>query len=312
MLEKLRVWAWIIRNYPVYKYKCWQSRKEKERLNIRTSQESVEYILSSGCSVARFGDGELQMISHLLRQGDKSNFGVDTFQHYDAGLAQRLLKVLKCQDERLMVCLPYQLKHSGISDAYGELFWDREWLARKDFLSQYALDRSLGDTNFTRFYMGRLDIQDYPSYISSLKQIWSNRPLLIVEGELSRLGVGNDLFDGAQSIQRILCPKTNAFAQYDSILAKVREYMQVAEHKDTLIILALGHTATVLAHDLCLDGHQALDLGHIDVEYEWYRMGAKTKVAIPGKYVNEVSSGRIQEGQNSNQKYQSEIIAHIQ
>lgn len=50
---------------------------------------------------------------------------------------------------------------------------------------------------------------------------------------------------------------------------------------------------------------------HIDVEYEWLCMGAKTKVPIPGKYVNEVSSGRIQEDNTEDQKYQSEIIARI-
>lgn len=40
-------------------------------------------------------------------------------------------------------------------------------------------------------------------------------------------------------------------------------------------------------------------------------MGAKSKVPIPGKYVNEVRSGRIQEDNTEDQKYQSEIIARI-
>lgn len=66
--------------------------------------------------------------------------------------------------------------------------------------------------------MGRLDIQDYPEYINALRSIWDGRDVLIVEGELSRIGVGNDLFDGCHSIHRILCPKTNAFNRYDEIL----------------------------------------------------------------------------------------------
>ena len=42
-----------------------------------------------------------------------------------------------------------------------------------------------------------------------------------------------------------------------------------------LILLALGPTATVMAYNLAQKGYQAIDIGHIDIEYEWYRMGAK-------------------------------------
>ena len=40
--------------------------------------------------------------------------------------------------------------------------------------------------------------------------------------------------------------------------------------KDKLFILALGPMATVLAYDLARLGYRALDLGHIDIEYEWF------------------------------------------
>ncbi len=310
MLEKLRVAFWILRKYPVYKFQCWLSRATKARLHIYNSRESVKYIIDNRCSVARFGDGELQMITHYLQGGNKENFGVDTFQDYVPELGKRLFEVLQCKHPNLLCCLPYQLKKSTISDLFNEVFWDREWLSRKDFLERYALDRPFGDTNFTRFYMGRLDIQDYPEYINALRSIWDGRDVLIVEGELSRIGVGNDLFDGCHSIHRILCPKTNAFNRYDEILEKTIEMA----NPETLIILALGHTATVLAYDLSLSNYQALDLGHIDVEYEWYRMKAKKKVPVPGKYVNEVSAGRIQSGEGTNatyDKYQNEIVARI-
>lgn len=158
--------------------------------------------------------------------------------------------------------------------------------------------------------MGRLDIQDYPEYINALRSIWDGRDILIVEGELSRIGVGNDLFDDCRSIHRILCPKTNAFSRYNEILTRTIETAK----PETLIILALGHTATVLAYDLSLSNYQALDLGHIDVEYEWYRMKAKKKVPVQGKYVNEVSAGRIQSGEGTDttyDKYQNEIVARI-
>ena len=34
-----------------------------------------------------------------------------------------------------------------------------------------------------------------------------------------------------------------------------------------------------------------MDLGHLDIEYEYYRHKATGKMKIPGKYVNEVEGG---------------------
>jgi len=47
----------------------------------------------------------------------------------------------------------------------------------------------------------------------------------------------------------------------------------------------------LLAYDLSKLGYQAIDVGHIDIEYEWLMMGAKHKVNIKSKYVNEVIGG---------------------
>lgn len=307
MNERLKVMLWCLVHYPEYKFKSWLTRKSKTRLKIYTSEQSLSHILEHQCSVARFGDGELQMISHYIASGTQSNFDVDTFQSYDSNLAKRLYDTLIIPQPNLLVCLPHQLIRPQISNLYGELFWEREWLARKDFLSAHCLDRQLGDTNFTRFYMGRHDITDYPRYIAMMKQVWAGRNVLMIEGELSRLGVGNDLFDSAKSIRRILCPATNAFALYDEILTTSQQHIQ----RGDLILLALGHTATVLAADLNAIGHQAIDVGHVDVEYEWYRMGAKGKVAIPNKYVNEVRSGRIEAVSEIDQQYNAQIVAHL-
>ena len=46
-------------------------------------------------------------------------------------------------------------------------------------------------------------------------------------------------------------------------------------------------TATVLAFDLCKHGYQAIDIGHIDIEYEWYLKQVTERCPIEGKSVNE-------------------------
>ena len=42
--------------------------------------------------------------------------------------------------------------------------------------------------------------------LKKLKQIWKDKDILIVEGVTSRSGVGNDLFDGANSISGLSVP----------------------------------------------------------------------------------------------------------
>ena len=138
----------------------------------------------------------------------------------------------------------------------------------------------------SRFYMDYKDKSNSEVVINKLKKIWENRDITIIEGYLSRLGVGNDLFDKANSIRRILCPSNNAFSKYTEIL---KESMK--ENKNRLILIALGPTATVLAYDLYLNGHQAFDLGHADIEYEWYLRKATTPCKIENKYVNESENG---------------------
>ena len=129
--------------------------------------------------------------------------------------------------------------------------------------------------------------KDKGAYIKHLKKIWNGRDLCIIEGTQSRLGVGNDLFSNSNSIVRILCPALSAFSKYEEILSAAKNIS-----KDKLVLIALGQTATVLAYDLAENGYQAIDIGHIDVEYEWFLMKAKEKVALPNKFVNEVDDGR--------------------
>ena len=139
-----------------------------------------------------------------------------------------------------------------------------------------------------------------------LKEIWKERDVVIIEGAHSRLGVGNDLFNNTNSLHRVLCPPKDAFKKYDEILQYVIEYVK----KDRLLLISLGPTATVMAYDLHRSGYQAIDLGHIDLEYEWFLKNAKERIMIKNKAVNELAEeALIQECRD--EKYQREILVEI-
>ena len=158
----------------------------------------------------------------------------------------------------------------------------------------------------SRFYIEYKDKSKIPYYIKKLKQIWDKKDILIIEGEMSRLGVGNDLFNNSKSIKRILCPAINAFNVYEKIISQAKKI-----DKSNLILLALGPTSSVLAYDLYKIGYQVIDVGLIDIEYEWFLRKAKKKIQIENKYVNEAYGNKYKFGKVKDKNYYKEIICRI-
>lgn len=309
MLTKIKVALWRLIYTPIYRIKYWNTRNERQKFQILNSEKTVRYIIANNCSICRLGDGEFQMMSHYLQKHTANSYNIDTFQGYNENLAMRLIEVYRSNSKNCLICIPYAFRDSSVYKGYERIFFEREWLECKDMLLNLEKGipkRILGDSCCSRFYMSRKDIKDYPQYIQLLRMIWDGKETILIEGEKSRLGIGNNLFSNAKSIQRLLCPSTNAFDKYNEIL----EYVKNNLTKNKLYLIALGHTATVLAYELSKLGFWAIDIGHIDIEYEWYRRKAKTKIAIPNKYVNEVKEGRIVSSLNDEQ-YASEIIYQI-
>ena len=139
-----------------------------------------------------------------------------------------------------------------------------------------------------------------------MKQLWSGRDLLIVEGALTRSGVGNGLFTNTKSIKRIIAPSKNAYQKIDQIEQMIRENAE-----DRLVLLMLGPTAKVIVDDLQDLYNQLIDLGHIDSEYEWFKMGATYKVKLKNKHTAEFNFDENIEAVHD-QTYENEIIGKIE
>lgn len=56
-----------------------------------------------------------------------------------------------------------------------------------------------------------------------MEEVFLNRDIVIIEGELTRFGVNNDLLSKAKSIKIILVPAKNAFNYYDNIFQKSKK-----------------------------------------------------------------------------------------
>jgi len=276
--------------------------------NIESSIETVKKIASEGCSIARFGDGELGYIKKIGLY----------FQDYNEEMANRLKEVLYSNEDKLLIGLPLALNPDFIKEytGYAKDYWT-EWVSKnnEEMMQLLNLNKRYYSAQISRFYLDYKDKTGVEKYVEELKNIWKNRDIVIIEGEKSRLGVGNDLFDEAGSIQRILGPAENAFNKYDEILNEAKKI-----DKNKLVLLALGPTATILAYDLYKEGYQVVDIGHVDIEYEWYLRKATEKIKISGKYMGESGVMNQKEDEKEqrlnikdikDEKYKNQIIAKL-
>lgn len=228
---------------------------------IKSIEETLDKIINDKCSISRFGDGEFSCM----------NYSRISFHDPSEGLAERLKEVLSSDIPNLLIGLPDCFGSLDCYVPYTRKFW-RKWMSKKRQMAYSYLDMDSVYYNafFNRYYLNFNKTDEYYqrccTYFKKLKEIWKNRDVILFEGQEARLGVADDLLDGAKSISRIIfCPVKNAFEKYDDILAAFNNISH-----DKLILAALGPTATVLAYDLCKKGYQAVDIGHISEEYECF------------------------------------------
>ena len=258
--------------------------------------DTLKKLLNSNCSMCRYGDGEFNLIL-----GENL-----PFQSYSKKLAVKMKEILVSNDENIMVCIPDVFENLSQYKEDTANFWRKSlYYNRCDIEKLLDKNKIYYDALVSRPYMEIADKSYCKKYFDDFKKIWNDKNIVIVEGEASRLGIGNDLFNEAKSIKRILCPAKNSYSKYNEILNACMKFSE-----NTLYIIALGPTATVLAYDLAKTGRRALDLGHIDIEYEWFLMDAKEKVPVKDKYVNECRNGKVIT-QIDNSEYLSQISVNL-
>ena len=228
---------------------------------IKSIEETMDKIINDKCSISRFGDGEFACMNRSRM----------SFHDPSEALAERLKEVISSDLPNLLIGLPDCFGSLDCYVPYTRKFW-RKYMSKKRQMTYSYLDmnRIYYNAFFNRYYLNFNKTDEYYQrcsiYFERLKEIWKNRDVILFESQEARLGVTNDILDGAKSISRIIfCPVKNAFNKYEQILSAFDGI-----DSDALILLALGPTATVLAYDLCKKGYQAIDIGHISEEYECF------------------------------------------
>lgn len=262
---------------------------------VLTSEETLELLRKDNLSIIRFGDGELSLITGL-------DLG---FQKYEPALASKLREILASDDPRLVVAIPRifgRIEHlSSVS------FWfEIHHLFRYGKLWRSLLDskRTYGDAFITRPYLNYRNKAGAAEIYRLVKLLWDDVDVVLLEGEKSRLGVGNDLFSNTRTLRRILCPAENAFAKSAEIIEQTTSLP-----KDTLVLISLGPAAKTIGFELMKLNYRVLDIGHLDMEYEMFLRQSEKLVPVAHKYFNEIDYRQPEDC--TDPEYQRQIIAKI-
>lgn len=264
---------------------------------IGSTEEAIDKIVNQGYSLVRYGDGEFETMAGYERV---------PYQKYHPELAARLAEIISSREEKLLIAIA---NNYGMLDEYTDdtIYGIRAYMdekTRKFHMSVLEKNRKYYDAYMFKSYFGHKNREDTWKRVAMVKRIWENRNIVIIEGDKTRTGYGNDLFDNAGSLRRILAPTSNAFDKYKEILSAASKL-----EKDCLILVVLGQTANLLVYDLMKRGYQAVDIGQIDMDYEWYKIRAKERMPIPDRYVSQLPPAEIME--ITDEEYWHQIIEKI-
>lgn len=219
--------------------------------------ESVQYLLWTNKSLARFGDGEVSLI--LGRR--------QFFQRANSKLSAKLLKVLKSNSPKLLIGIPdiFTGKMPLNKDNYN--FWQKNYNLVEWFINNTNKNKQYLAGHMSSPYVSTLtahcELLDkvYETY----RKIWDDKDIVFVRANHSQKYT-YDIFDNARSVKTIYVPPRQTWYYYNDIKNEVFE-----EDKDKLYILSIGPVSDILAYDLVRDGRRALDLGHLPKDYDAYK-----------------------------------------
>ncbi|MDD6072032.1 MAG: GT-D fold domain-containing glycosyltransferase [Clostridiales bacterium] len=235
----------------------------KNQIHVHSIDETINALIDTDNSLVRFGDGEITLISGIA----------SVTQQGDEELAKRLRQVLTSNEDKLLIAIVDGFSGMEYMHKDSQNFWKKHFLKfQKDYRKYCSPERIYYNAFVSRCYYFMQDHSKCAEWFEKIKRIWKNKKVVIVEGEQTHNGVENNLFEGTAEIRRILCPSENAYEVYGQIMEACCRF-----GKENLFLLSVGATAKPLAYDLFRKGYRVIDIGNLDLEYEWYLEKVQTK-----------------------------------
>ena len=290
MQIKKPVKKWLAR----FVYEMHRHNLLPNRLKVLSVDETLDVLLNTNKSMVRFGDSDLVMIS-----------GRNTiFQTAAPEITEGLRRIIGYQYEDLIVTIPDIFDDLDIYLPASKAFWqDHLLFFRKAYYKYCNTNKAYYNTTVSRGYVTLADKSRSGGWFEKFRHVFSGKDLVMVEGCTAHNGVGNDLFAEAASVQRIVCPSSNAYRVRDRILEECLKF-----DRDKLFLFALGVTAKALVEEMFLKGYRVIDIGNLDMEYEWFLRKTVKKEPI-SKHSIVGEEGNRKAGY---EEYLSQIVCYIE
>ena len=216
-------------------------------LRITGEVETLKAILERRASIARYGDGELEI---MIGRGI-------SFQEHDPELSRRLRRILRAPRPNFLIGLPnfdaLQIKTQSRKGS-----WQR-------YRRMYSHLVSRGAEYHSAFISRPASIVGLESaeYFQAWQTLWAGRDVVVVHH--SATSIEHPILQTAREVHFVSCPTQNAFREYADLLERAAAH---CSRPEVLFLIAAGPTAGVLAWDMAERGVQALDIGHLTAAYD--------------------------------------------
>lgn len=239
---------------------------KKNKIEVCSVDETIDELLQTNKSMVRFGDGDIVLISGHEEGSQRAL----------PGIADSLIEILKYRYDDLMIAIPGVFEDLSIYGKKSQKFWKIHLLFERSNYEKYCCSGKKYYNSFiSRFYYLFQDKSQCQKWVDKIKLIWKDKDIVVIEGGRTHNGVGNDLFQTARSVERIIGPSSDAYEVVDQIVDYCKQYP-----KDRVFLVSLGIAAKSLTQKLFLEGYRVIDIGQLDMEYEWYLSGTLDKVKL--------------------------------
>lgn len=221
--------------------------------NFLSGQETLEELIRSGKSLARFSDGEFEMITGAGIYPPDSNWS----QKWSSSLTQDLLTVLSSTDGHLLVAVDPPSTFLALrSSTHSIPFEYNMWIDMRRLMWKFLSPKvSYGHSHL----FIKANSPDFNW--SQLRNYFTDKDIILATGKvhtLSHLALGQRTFF-------VECGIKNSYERKEKIKTVICNLIKDnhLDKKTTIVLASLGPTACVLAYELLDEGICVWDSGHM-------------------------------------------------
>jgi len=243
----------ILKKNLVYKRDRTDYRPYYEKFTFLSGQQTLEELIRSGKSLARYSDGEFEQITGAGEYPPDS----DWCQKWSPELKQDILCSLACTDPRLLVAVDPPETFLAPRDAVRPIeFYYNMWVDMRRLMWRY-LSTTVPYGHCHLFIKANCPDLHWPM----MRDHFATKDIIIATGnthKLKHLNLGRPPFF-------IECGTENAYERKETIKQDIRDLIEreKLDKSQTIVCASLGPTAGILAWQLLDEQIWVWDTGHM-------------------------------------------------